>query len=371
MKLLRLREKPLEGITHGYSLAASWSTRLTDRLLHFPERALLSPWYRRIRIDRPIFIIGPFRSGTTILEKIISEHPGVGYFRYASNIFPKAPVSGHLFLTLLWTLGVLDRDHVALVHNPRFLSSALSPYECEWIWSQSAKNLWDERCADLTAGADFSDPAFERYLFSVIRRHMMLQRGSRFLNKNPVNCVRLRYLKRLFPDARFVTIVRDPIDTIVSHYRNMLRIQQVFYGDPATERILKDQLHMDLLSMRIKTRNYAQHLALEREHPLLGIANQWKDLQQEVLDSVADTPGLAEQVFPLRYEELVSKPTLILGELWDFLGLVDEHADRVTAAYAGRLTAPPKSRLSAEESRYLPRIREIVAPVAARMGYSP
>jgi len=370
LKLPRLREKQLEGVPHGYSLASGWSARLTDAILQLPERVLLWPWYGRIPIDRPIFVVGPFRSGTTILEKIISDHPSVGYFCYLSNIFYRAPIAGYLFTNLLGSLGVLENETIRPIHNPRVPTTRESPYECEWIWSQSAKSQWDENCLDLTAGADFSDPSFERYLFSLIRRHLWMQRATRFLNKNPVNCLRLAYLRKLFGDARFVFIARNPIDTIMSHYRTSLRIEEAFYAEPETKLILQKRLRMDLLSMRIKTPScYSETLVLDRVHPLLGIANQWKDLQLAVANSLKHEPGLADQVFQIRYEALIAQPTTILEELWDFLGLDGAQADRITRAYAGSLTAPSEADLGAEERKYLPRIREIVAPAASLFGY--
>lgn len=360
----------MEGLPHGYSLATRPYVRLMDVVASTLEWALLWPWCRRIAIDRPIFIVGAFRSGTTILEHIIAEHASVGYFWFLTNVFSRAPVTGYWAARVAMALGIFDRDRVPFVHNPRLTFTTFSPYECEWVWSHSKKSLWDERCADLTVGAGFSDPRFERYLFSLIRRHMLIQRATRFMNKNPVNCLRMGYLRKLFPDARFVTIVRDPLDTILSHYRTAARMQRVIYPDARVKRAFQAGLHMDMLTMRVKTRTYAQTLALDQVHPLLGIANQWKDLQIAVLESIACEPGLPEQVLSLRYEELVSQPTPILEKVWDFVELRDEQAETITRAYAPRLTRPAPSKLSAQECAFLPRVQEIVAPVAARLGYT-
>ncbi len=275
LRLPRLKEKPFEGIPHGYSLGASKMIHVIRMISQVIEVALLWSWYRKITIDRPVFITGPFRSGTTILEKIIAEHPKIAYFWYLTNVYYKAPVLGFWMSHLLQSLGVLDKKSIPAIHNPRISITVLDPYECEWVWSQSTKNQWDEACRDVTAGADFSNPRFERYLFSLIRRHIMANDASRFLNKNPVNCLRLPYLHKLFPDARFITIVRHPVDTIISHYRAANRMRDVLYNDEKTKRIFNEYLHIDLLTIRIKSQNYEQTLAIDQEHPLLGIANQW------------------------------------------------------------------------------------------------
>ncbi len=64
-------------------------------------------------------MIGPFRSGTTILEKIIGDHPEVGHFTYMSNVYNKAPVTGYLLMNMLWRIGFLDKQILSAVHNPR------------------------------------------------------------------------------------------------------------------------------------------------------------------------------------------------------------------------------------------------------------
>ncbi len=367
---LRLQEKPLEGVQHGYSLSDSPSIRISNQVFGDLERAVLSPWYRKIAIDRPIFIVGHYRSGTTVLGEIVTTHPKVGYFSYVTNIYYRAPVLGYLITRLLWAFGVLDSEPIPTLQNPRLLETTLSPSECEWVWSQSKSNLWDPQVTDLTAGPDFSDPAFERYIESMIRRHLLIRHATRFENKNPVNGLRMGYLRKLFPDARFVFIVRHPVDTVLSHYRTGKHIEGVFYPSPRTRSIFEDSLHIDLLSKRIKTCGYDRTMALNQEHRLLGIAHQWAEMQQAILEAAQTCPGLAEQLLQIRYEELVSEPESTLGKVWAFVGLADADAESITAMYKPRLSAPPEKEPTAEEQEYLPRIREIVAPVARQFGYA-
>jgi len=362
---LRLREKPVEGFVHGYSLAGRAAIHWLDRAAEGPERALLWPWTRRLAIDRPILVVGAFRSGTTILERIVADHPRVGHFWFLTNVYCRSPVTGYGLARLLQQIGVLDRDSVPIAHNPRIPTAMLSPFECEWLWSRSKKNPWDETCTDLTAGSDHSDPPFERYLFSLVRRHLLVQRGTRFINKNPINCLRLGYLQRLCPDARFVYIVRDPLDTILSHQRMAERVEGIVRS-AGLQRLAATELRMPTLAARIKTPTYAQTLALDREHPLLGVANQWKDLQGAVLGSL---PALGDQVLLLRYEELVAQPAAVLERLWAFVELADDHAEAISHAYVPRLTPPPRPEVRSEERCLLPRIREIIDPVAAQLGY--
>jgi len=365
----RFKEKPLDGVVHGYSLVTKRWVRLADLAMQIPERVLLWPWSRKKSIDRPIFIVGAYRSGTTILEKIVAEHSGVGHFWYLTNMNTLSPVTGYYTLRLFHLIGYLDREPIPAIHNPRIKFTVYAPYECEKVWSHSSKSQWDDDCTDLTAGADHVDPRFERYLVSMIRRHMVIQKATRFINKNPVHCLRMPYLRKLFPDARFIYIVRDPLQTIVSHYLAATHMQSVIYPDPEIKHCFQEYLNIDMLSERIKTRNYARTLELDREHPLLGIAGQWADMQTTALDHIADDPGLASQVLHVRYEDLVSQPATVLENVWEFVGLDDEESVAITRAYTPRLSPPPQAQLGPEEQARLKQVRDIVAPVATRLGY--
>ena len=44
-----------------------------------------------MRIDRPIFIVGPHRSGTTLLYRLMAQHPEVGFFNMLNKRLPNHP----------------------------------------------------------------------------------------------------------------------------------------------------------------------------------------------------------------------------------------------------------------------------------------
>src|SRR3546814_17233582 len=61
-----------------------------------------------------------------------------------------------------------------------------------------------------------SHPGFEAFYRSHIRKLLLLRGGARYLAKGNYNILRLEYLLRLFPDARFVIPVREPAWHIAS-----------------------------------------------------------------------------------------------------------------------------------------------------------
>ncbi len=117
-----------------------------------------APWPK---LNKPIFILGAPRSGTTFLGSCIAALPEVSYFEEP----------------------VLTKIASQFVYEERlgFRGSA----------------------------------AFYRMTYRV----MMLCRGHRrrfFAEKTPRNCTIARFLLRVFPDARFIHIIRDGRDSAAS-----------------------------------------------------------------------------------------------------------------------------------------------------------
>lgn len=116
-------------------------------------------------LDRPIFVIGCSRSGTTVLAEYFGQHGEVANWSEAAQLF--------------------DLDY----YNPDI-----------------------EHYKDETS---ITEPdAFRiKFLASMYTR---LRGRKRFMNKHPQNSLRIRYLKALFPDALFVHLIRDGRAVVLS-----------------------------------------------------------------------------------------------------------------------------------------------------------
>ena len=300
---------------------------------------------------------------------MLGEHEDVGYFMYLTNLYRRAPVFGYYSIRAMWAVGILDFAWTPVVHNPRIPFNNASPYESELVWSRCSRGQWDEACADVTLDASFSEPRYERYLRSMIRRHLLALGKPRFMNKNPVNSLRVGFLNRLFPDARFVAASRHPVDTVLSKHRAAEKLTQRYQESPLFQEVLQERLRMDMLNLHIKTRTYARTLELAKEHPLLAIANEWVDMQQAILEARAGDAGIRERTLEVRLHDLQVQPVETLERLWAFCQLGGASAQAITARYADKLGPSPRRPVSDEERALLPRVWEIVAPVARQMGY--
>ena len=124
-----------------------------------------------------------------------------------------------------------------------------------------------------------------------------------------------------------------------------------------------------MLNLRVKTRTYERTLELDKEHRMLGIANEWKDMQLAVLEALAGDPGMQERTLQLPLEDLQTQSVATMERLWDFCQLNSESAAEVTARYADKVGPSPRRPVNDEERALLPRVWEIVGPVARQLGY--
>ena len=133
-------------------------------------------------IDRPIFIIGPHRSGTTLLYRILGRHPDLGYYNLANRRLVNWPTLAHL----LTGLGMPD-----------------DPREAQEIWDR----FWNADDDVLTAKD--ATPVIAQWYRTSIKNILHLRGASRFLAKYPRLSLRLAWLEQIFPGGIYIHVIRD------------------------------------------------------------------------------------------------------------------------------------------------------------------
>lgn len=119
-------------------------------------------------IDKPIFVVGCSRSGTSIFTKFFSRHKELANWSEAALLF--------------------ELDY----YNP----------EIDHFKDRSSVNS--------------ADSVRIKVLLSL---YLFVKRKRRLVNKHPQNSLRLEYLNELFPDAFFIHLIRDGRDVAHSNYR--------------------------------------------------------------------------------------------------------------------------------------------------------
>lgn len=151
--------------------------RMTDAIIDVFSRDFLSQPFASASASRtPLFIVGMPRSGTTLLANILSRHRAIGTAGELPAIIEFAP-------------------ELAELANKGF------PYP------QAAKHLTS---AALTRLAN----DYEKRL----RRDIGSDTPVYIIDKNPLNFRHLGFISMLFPEARIIHCLRDPLDTGLSNY---------------------------------------------------------------------------------------------------------------------------------------------------------
>ncbi len=345
---------------------ASLALRPLWRSLGELEHELYAARLERIALERPVFVTGLARSGTTMMLTVLSQADGVATHRYRDFPFLFAPLAWSAFQDRISGHGA--DAAVERPHRDRIRITKESPEAFEEpLWQAFFPGLHDpRRCHVLDAGT--RNAGFEAFFASHLRKIVWLRGGRRYLSKGNYNVARIAYLARLFPDARFVVPVRDP----VAHVRSLIEQHALFCGyaqaDPRVPRYLEAAGHYEFGPQRRPIQLDAARLgdieaAWRAGDDWRGYARQWADVYRHVARLRGD-PALAGRIRVVRYEDACARPSQIIAELLEFCALEDG-AGRVAAA-ARTLAAPPL-RAQADPAARL--VWAEAGDVAARYGY--
>lgn len=326
---------------------------IVEMPLTFWETMVYERDLEQISIDRPIFIIGCHRSGTTALYDLLAHHPDVAYFTNASALLPKASILSHVLGQMMGLDDIVQErffeDGVGYAYD--------SPSEGIRVWELYTADR-ATHCLDETHG----DEQMESYLKRMIRKHLKFQGRTRFLNKNPDHSVRTRYLHNLFPDARFLHIVRDARAVVASLIRAKQRCIE-FFGP--------DHPHSQHGTM-VEDWSQIKHI-WEQEDAVVGAGMLWKAVVETVRRDAQVLP--ADQFLEIHYEDLVQAPQDYVARILDFCQLRQDeeveralHADLDAMKGRGRKQSKDwKTRFSDSE---LERLMAVVGPTMRTFAYS-
>jgi omega-hydroxy-beta-dihydromenaquinone-9 sulfotransferase len=262
------------------------------------ERVRLGP-VRRGAQPPPVFLVGPARSGTTLIYKLLCLHPEAAWISNWLARFPDAPAMAALnrlparaphARRRVWFGG--DGANAYVYGRPRELRDRLfpMPHEGEPVYA---------RCGiATTVDAAHARSGRQAAAFRDAVAAVRLASGAPvFVNKRIANNRRIPLLQRAFPDARFISLVRDGRavalslskvnwwpDSHVWWYGGTPRQWEAGGGTP----------------WEICARNWVEELRVVEEG-LAGVA--------------------PERVLSLSYESFLDAPVQTLQHLADFSGL--------------------------------------------------
>jgi hypothetical protein len=294
----------------------------------------------------PLFLLGPARSGTSLLYKLLCLHPEAAYISNYVARFPALP-----WLAVLNRVAGVSAERRrrvwfgaegsnAYVYGGRrsLLDRAFPmPVEGEPVFHRAgvpATSMPAPARADATA----------RRVAGAVRAVRRASGGAVFVNKRIANIYRTPLLAHALPDARFVALVRDGRAVALS-------LSKVDWWPTSTV---------------VGYGGTPERWAAEGGDPWELCARNWVDELAAMEVGLAGVP--AERILRLRYEDLIGEPMASLEAIAAFAGLPASPRWREAV---GALSFPDRND---EWRRGLPpealtTIDEVQAETLARYGY--
>ncbi len=272
------------------------------------------------RVQRPVFIVGIGRSGTTFMGTLFGVHPDVGFLNE-----PKA----------LW--------HVIHPGEDIIGSYATEPGRLR-----------------LTP-ADATPEVIER-AHRLVSHYLLLSRSDRLVDKYPELLFRVDFVRAIFPDALFLIVMRRAWDTIgsIEEWSDTHRVDDADWWGVADRKwkILADEgLQGDPALADV-----ASTIDPREASPVERSTVEWLLAASETVRLLArNDPGIKL----VRYEDLVVEPADTMRDVLTWAGLSTPDAVLEHAA----LVADASARAHESPEDLAPALTSAVTTLLSELGY--
>lgn len=324
------------------------------------------------RVDRPVYICGLPRAGTTITLQMLSEHPDVATHKYADFLMPYMPYAWNKVFPRIPVDAM--RKPVPRIHRDRIeVTRDSAEMGEEILWEHFFPQIHSESNYSVLDGTT-SNPAFERFYDEHLRKLALVRGRSRYVSKAIMCVVRMQYLRKIFPDARFLLYIRNPIDHVASLIKQDRIWAEIDQSDPRQIEIIELTGHHEFGPRQVMA-NVGNPNELREIRRLfdsgdwaVSRAKYWAYVYGFVAKQVADDPELARRVCIVRYEDLCADSLPTIDRILAHTELSPEPFAATRAAYGEKLSFPDyyKPSFSGEQ---LAAITSATSEVAQQFGY--
>lgn len=273
------------------------------------------PGYRKQPIEKPLFIVSNFRSGSTFVQRTLARDentftglrtadiylmPSITQRRIFSLLARADAVFGHLCEKALRQLDALSLGQLR-VHSFSLFEPEEDEHLLFYVWSSFFAGFAFPYLDELPPYQYFDReiPRAERlrtmsFYRSCIRRHLYATGGRHYIAKNPLFSARIESLLEIFPDARILYLVRNPLEMLpstVSLFGYMWRL----FSDPP-----RKYPHCD---------------------EILAWTKYWYDHPLEVIDRES-----RHRCMIVKYDDLMQSPDSVFRAIYSRFGYPESEA---------------------------------------------
>ncbi len=200
-----------------------------------------------MKID-PLFIIGHWRQGTTFLHELLIRNPNHGYMTMYESIFPNHFLYFERFMKRIfgWFLPeTRPQDDVKIgVDAPHEHGFAIANICSMSIYSGTYFPLNQEFYNRYASGKGLTEKERNklRYYTDYVIRKLYYKNGDKLLIlKDPIDTATVDTILELYPNAKFVHIIRDPYEVYYSTkklHERTIPIYRLQRGYPDLEKLI-------------------------------------------------------------------------------------------------------------------------------------
>ena len=243
-------------------------------------------------VEKPLFVFGLPRTGTTLLINLLAADPGRIAFRRWLAYDPVPPPRPEEIHAGPRYQAMQDKTQAALTYMPEIAAihfeEADSPTECQFAMAPSFCAQVYESQADIPSyrhwlihQADYG-PAFryEKRLLQVLQA----ETPGRWTLKNPWHPLWLDALHEVFPDAQLVMTHRDPAEVLGSIGSLIKSVRAVYSDDVDLHRIGRSMVELF-------------HIMIARQDAFRDRHGADAILDVQYVDTVRDPTGEVRRIY--------------------------------------------------------------------------
>ncbi len=306
----------------GIQIAADDSLHYLSNRLRVADYLRQNPELLERKVERPVFVMGIPRTGTTLLSNLLACDPARRSPLEWEIDEPVPPAKTATLKTDPRALARLEQHRQLLEAYPEagkiYRSSPIYPHECVWYLAHDFKTLMIESKGKLPEYKDFifscdmtSAYSYHRKFLQVLQHHA----PGVWNLKMPSHALHLDYLIKEYPDARLVWTHRDPFTATGSLCSIISYSHMRFMGKVDTDWLAKD-------------------------YPW-----QAQEHAERIMD-FRDKHG-EDRVIDVHYDALMNDPMATMKRLYAALG--DEWTPEAEAGIQGWLDDNPQNKFGKHE----------------------
>lgn len=265
-------------------------------------------WLEKLVYDRrltktrlpksPVFILGHWRSGTTLLHNAMCQDKQFAYINTYQSVFTNQFFFNRWLFKPLMRLLIPEKrpadnvhlsvdfpqeEEIALCNTNSFSFYNFFYFPRQW------KIFYQQYISGKTSSASQLDQYSKRYK-KVIAQALIEYGREEFISKNPSNTGRIRHLLNMFPEAKFIYIYRNPVKvylSTVNFFQVTVEALQLQSYSRAEFEELVFELHEQII------RDYEEQKSLIPKENLVEV--KYEDFEQDPitgLESIYSAIGL-------------------------------------------------------------------------------